>query len=39
MIEIHLDQDSGVVPYLQIVRQVRQAVRLGMLNKATSSPR
>jgi GntR family transcriptional regulator len=38
MIEFHLDQDSGVAPYLQIVRQVRQAIRLGMLKKGDQLP-
>ena len=38
MIEFHLDQDSGVPPYLQIVRQVRQAIRLGMLKKGDQLP-
>lgn len=31
MIEFHLDSRSGVPPYLQIVQQVKQALRLGML--------
>lgn len=38
MIEFYLDQDSGVAPYLQIVRQVRQAIRLGMLKKGDQLP-
>jgi GntR family transcriptional regulator len=38
MIEFHLDQDSGVAPYLQIVRQVRQAIRLGMVKKGDQLP-
>ena len=38
MIEFHLDQDSGVAPYLQIVRQVRQAIRLGILKKGDQLP-
>ena len=38
MIEFHLDPDSGVAPYLQIVRQVRQAIRLGMLKKGDQLP-
>jgi GntR family transcriptional regulator len=38
VIEFHLDQDSGVAPYLQIVRQVRQAIRLGMLRKGDQLP-
>ena len=39
MIEFHLDSRSGVSPYLQIVHQVRQALRLGILARATSCPR
>jgi GntR family transcriptional regulator len=31
MIEFHLEARSGVPTYLQIVQQVRQAIRLGML--------
>jgi len=38
MIEFHLDPDSGVAPYLQIVRQVRQAIRLGMVKKGDQLP-
>jgi GntR family transcriptional regulator len=38
MIEFYLDPDSGVAPYLQIVRQVRQAIRLGMLKKGDQLP-
>ena len=38
MIEFHLDPDSGVAPYSQIVRQVRQAIRLGMLKKGDQLP-
>ena len=30
MIEFHLDTRSGVAPYLQLIQQVRQALRLGM---------
>ena len=29
MIEFHLDARSGVAPYLQLIHQVRQALRLG----------
>ncbi|MGW1996351.1 GntR family transcriptional regulator [Embleya sp. NPDC001921] len=32
MIDFHLDTRSGVSPYLQLVHQVRQALRLGMLS-------
>ncbi len=31
MIEFHLDTHSGVAPYLQLVQQVKQALRLGRL--------
>ncbi|MGN6377345.1 MAG: GntR family transcriptional regulator [Gaiellales bacterium] len=31
MIEFHLDSRSGVPAYLQLVQQVRQAIRLGIL--------
>jgi GntR family transcriptional regulator len=31
MISFHLDQHSGVPTYLQLVQQVRQAIRLGIL--------
>ena len=31
MIEFHLDARSGVAPYLQLIHQVRQALRLGLL--------
>jgi GntR family transcriptional regulator len=38
MIEFHLESRSGVSPYLQIVRQVRQALRLGMLGQGDQLP-
>jgi GntR family transcriptional regulator len=31
MVEFHLDTRSGVAPYQQVVQQVRQALRLGLL--------
>ena len=31
MIEFHLDGGSGVAAYMQVVHQVKQALRLGML--------
>jgi GntR family transcriptional regulator len=31
LIDFHLDLRSGVAPYLQLVHQVRQALRLGLL--------
>ena len=33
MIEFHLDGRSGVSPYLQLVQQVRRALRLGLLQR------
>src|SRR5438093_13357349 len=38
MIEFHLDTRSGVAPYLQIVHQVRHALRLGMLHEGDQLP-
>ena len=38
MIEFHLDSRSGVSPYLQIVQQVRQAMRLGLLRDGDQLP-
>ena len=38
MIEFHLDTRSGVSPYLQIVHQVRQALRLGLLCEGDQLP-
>jgi GntR family transcriptional regulator len=38
MIEFHLDQRSGLSPYLQLVRQVRQALRLGLLREGDQLP-
>src|SRR6266545_3788315 len=38
MIEFHLDTRSGVSPYLQLVRQVRQALRLGLLRDGDQLP-
>lgn len=38
MIEFHLDTRSGVSPYLQIVRQVRHALRLGLLHVGDQLP-
>jgi GntR family transcriptional regulator len=38
VIEFHLDARSGVSPYLQLVRQVRQALRLGLLRKGDQLP-
>src|SRR3954451_3931049 len=38
MIEFSLDARSGVSPYLQVVHQVRQALRLGMLREGDQLP-
>lgn len=38
MIEFHLDGRSGVSPYLQLIQQVRQALRLGMLSEGDQLP-
>jgi len=38
VIEFHLDARSGVAPYLQIVQQVRQALRLGFLSQGDQLP-
>jgi GntR family transcriptional regulator len=38
MIEFHLDSRSGVSPYLQIVQQVRRALRLGLLHEGDQLP-
>ena len=37
-IEFHLDSRSGVSPYMQIVQQVRHALRLGLLRKGDQLP-
>jgi GntR family transcriptional regulator len=38
MIEFHLDGRSGVSPYLQLVQQVRRALRLGLLSQGDQLP-
>jgi GntR family transcriptional regulator len=38
MIEFHLDGGSGLSPYQQIVRQVRHALRLGLLSEGEQLP-
>jgi GntR family transcriptional regulator len=38
VIEFHLDQQSGVATYLQIVRQVKDALRLGTLDVGDQLP-
>ena len=39
MIEFHLDGRSGVAPYLQLIPQVRQALRLGLLHQGDQLPK
>ena len=39
MIEFHLDGRSGVAPYLQLIHQVRQALRLGLLREGDQLPK
>lgn len=38
MIQFHLDGGSGLSPYQQIVRQVRHALRLGLLHEGDQLP-
>jgi DNA-binding transcriptional regulator YhcF (GntR family) len=38
VIEFHLDTRSGVSPYLQLIHQVRQALRLGLLSEGDQLP-
>jgi GntR family transcriptional regulator len=38
VIEFHLDGRSGLSPYQQLVRQVRQALRLGLLCEGDQLP-
>jgi GntR family transcriptional regulator len=38
VIEFHLDSRSGVSPYMQIVQQVRHALRLGLLTEGDQLP-
>src|SRR5215212_11149845 len=38
MIEFHLDARSGVSPYQQLVQQVRNALRLGLLREGDQLP-
>ena len=39
MIEFHLDANSGLSPYQQVVQQVRHALRLGLLNEGDQLPK
>jgi GntR family transcriptional regulator len=38
VIEFYLDARSGVAPYLQLIHQVRQALRLGLLREGDQLP-
>lgn len=38
MIEFHLDGRSGVSPYMQLIQQVRRAMRLGLLREGDQLP-
>ena len=38
IIEFHLDGATGLPPYLQLVRQVRHALRLGLLREGDQLP-
>jgi GntR family transcriptional regulator len=38
VIEFHINGKSGVAPYLQLIRQVRQALRLGLLRAGDQLP-
>jgi GntR family transcriptional regulator len=39
VIEFHLDGRSGVAPYLQLIHQVRHALRLGLLHEGDQLPK
>jgi DNA-binding transcriptional regulator YhcF (GntR family) len=39
VIEFHLDARSGVAPYMQLIHQVRQALRLGLLDMGDQLPK
>src|SRR5579863_10267361 len=39
VIEFHLDGRSGVAPYMQLIHQVRQALRLGLLDMGDQMPK
>jgi|SRR5215467_3938597 len=38
VIEFHLDGRSGVAPYMQLIQQVRQSMRLGLLSEGDRLP-
>jgi GntR family transcriptional regulator len=39
LIEFHLDARSGVAPYRQLIHQVRNALRLGLLREGDQLPK
>jgi len=39
VIEFHLNSRSGVAPYLQLIQQVRHALRLGLLREGDQMPK
>jgi GntR family transcriptional regulator len=39
VIEFHLDGRSGVAPYMQLIHQVRHALRLGLLREGDQLPK
>src|SRR5262249_20114051 len=39
VIEFHLSSRSGVAPYLQLIQQVRHALRLGLLREGDQMPK
>ena len=38
VIEFHLDTRSGIAPYMQLIQQVRHALRLGVLREGDQLP-
>jgi GntR family transcriptional regulator len=38
VIEFHLDTRSGIAPYMQLIQQVRRALRLGLLAQGDRLP-
>ncbi len=38
MIEFHLNARSGIAPYMQLIQQVRRAMRLGLLSEGDQLP-
>jgi len=38
VIEFHLDARSGVAPYMQLIQQVKRAMRLGVLSEGDQLP-